>query len=422
MSSVAAKIAKRYLVSGRKEAFINIITIISILGVAIGVVVINVTMAIMTGFEYELKKKILEVDSHIVVKKLGGIIPDWEKTAKVIEGIPEVTSLSPFTYTQALLRADGNATGVLVRGIKADSDAGRQLSNYLDGVSASEALGFDEIDKSTGGGNLEKVSLPGIVIGNELSRSLGLFPGMTVSLLSPQVGSTPLGLIPKFKRFVVTAIYKSGLVNYENALAYIDLSQAQQFFRMGNGVSGLEVRLADVDTAPKVSQEILNRVDDATGFYAQDWTSTNKPLWDAIKMEKNVYFIVLLLIIVMASFSIISTLVLLVLEKRGDVAILRTLGAKSSTVGNIFRIQGALIGGVGTVLGLIFGLLGCLALREYGFPLDERIFPISQVPVRIDPINFLIVGAASFLICFVATIYPARRASSLDPASVLRYE
>jgi len=422
MASVAIKIAKRYLLSRRKEAFINIITIISILGVAIGVVVINMTMAIMTGFEYELKKKILEVDAHVTIRRAGGNIPDWEGAQKKILEVPDLKGVSPFTFNQGLLRNDSASTGVLIRGVAPESDTAKELSGYLDGIDSGDALSTNTIQRATEYGTTETTILPSIVIGKELSLGMGIYPGMTVSVLSPQVGSTPLGLVPKFRRFYVSAVYKSGLVNYESSIAYVDLAEAQRFFRLGDQVSGFEIRVTEVDNAPILAKQIVEKFDPALGFYSQDWTTTNKPLWDAIKLEKNVYFIVLLLIIVMASFSIISTLVLLVLEKRGDIAVLRTIGATSGTVGKIFRIQGALIGGIGTVAGLVLGYLGCIALKEYGFPLDERIFPISEVPVRIELLNFAIVGLASFFICLLSTIYPSRRASQLDPATVLRYE
>ncbi len=422
MASVAFKIAKRYLISRRKEAFINIITIISVLGVAIGVIVINMTMAIMSGFEFELKKKILEVDSHITVRRAGGGIPNWKETEEKIKTVSGVKSISAFTYNQALIRTATSSVGVLVRGVSVGSDAATQVQNFIEGADVAEALSSQLTDGFDEEGAAIQVRLPTIIIGRELSQSLGVYPGMTVSLLSPQVGSTPLGLVPKFKRFLVSAVYKSGLVNYESSLVYINLEESQRFFRLGNQVSGFEIRVNDVDKAPQISKKITDDFDAALGFYSQDWTTTNKPLWDAIKLEKNVYFIVLLLIIVMASFSIISTLVLLVLEKRGDIAVLRTIGAPASMIGKIFRVQGAIIGGVGTVLGLVLGYLGCVALREYGFPLDDRIFPISEVPVRIDATNFVVVGLASFAICMLATIYPSRRASQLDPASILRYE
>lgn len=418
------KIALRYLWSRRGEAFITIITVISVLGVAIGVMVLNVVMAVMTGFEHELREKIVGTTSHIVVRRLNGRINEWRDASDTISGIKGVSSVSAFTYHQALLRTDSGTTGMLVRGIEQGSSAETQLARYTDGQGAVAAL-FAPPPVLVSGpeGTQEPVSLPGLVIGRELARSLGLNVGDPVSLLSPNVSSTPFGLMPKYRRFVVAAIYQSGLVEYENGLAYADLASAQKFFGMGEAVSGLEVRVRDIEESPQIAKRIVDRLGGlSSGFYAQDWTETNRPLWDAMRLEKKVYFIVLLLIIVMASFSIISTLIMIVLEKRKDIAVLKTMGASTKSIGRIFRFQGAVIGGLGTVLGLIAGYAGCIALRTYGFPLDERIFQMSTVPVRIDPWNFAMVGASAFAICFLATIYPARRATSVEPSDVLRYE
>ncbi|MCB9029759.1 MAG: FtsX-like permease family protein [Deltaproteobacteria bacterium] len=418
------QIAARYLFSRRKEAFIFIITLISILGVAIGVIVINMAMAIMTGFEYELRNKILDAEAHVTIKKLGGKISEWRELEQEVHRLPEVSAVSAFTYNQAMIRSNNSATGVLVRGIEQGSSTATQLRKYLDDDPDSESMLYEPqmVKTVRPNGKEDQVLLPSIIIGKELSMTLNILPGDLIALISPQVGSTPLGLVPKYKRFVVAGVYSSGLVNYENTLMYMGLEAAQSFFRLGDNVTGIEVRLNDIDRAPQVAQTILGDIGANAGFYTQDWTTVNKPLWDAIQLEKKVYFLVLLLIVVMASFSIVSTLVLLVLEKRGDIAILRTLGASTKDVAKIFIYQGGMIGGVGTLLGLLLGYIACILLDIYGFPLDERIFPISQVPVRIEFINFAVVGIASFLICLLATIYPARKASRLDPASVLRYE
>jgi lipoprotein-releasing system permease protein len=222
---------------------------------------------------------------------------------------------------------------------------------------------------------------------------------------------------------LVVGIYNSGLVEYESGVAYVSLEEAQKFFGMKDAVSGLEVRVADINAAPAVARQILDRLGGVgAGFTVSDWTATNKPLWDALQLEKRVYFIVLLLIIVMASFSIITTLIMIVLEKRKDIAVMKTLGASTKSVGRIFRIQGAVIGGLGTGIGLLLGFLGCVILKRYGFPLDERIFQMSTLPIKIDWQNFAAVGVAAFLICFFATVYPARRAARLEPSDVLRYD
>jgi lipoprotein-releasing system permease protein len=232
-----------------------------------------------------------------------------------------------------------------------------------------------------------------------------------------------MGMIPKFRRFLVVGVYSSGLIEYESTLAYIDLKTAQQFFELEKSVSGFEVTVADVNAAPIIGKAILNVLDDlGSGFTATDWTVSNQAFWEAIRLEKRVYFIVLLLIIVMASFSIVTTLVMVVIEKRKDIAVMKTLGASSGQIGAIFRYQGAVIGGFGTVLGTVLGLLGCLALEAYGFPINEQVFRMSTVPVRMELANFVWVMIAAFSICFVATIYPARRAASFEPSELLRHD
>lgn len=419
-------IASRYLWSKRKEAFITLITIISVLGVAIGVMVIDVTMAIMTGFESELRNKIVNADSHIMIKRLGGYISEWEPLVDTIKDLPGVESVAGFTHNQALLKSDAGSAGILIRGVQPGSASEKLLLAALEPARTDNPLlnpPVHIVPCEEGVNNECEVKLPGIIVGKELLRNFGVLIGTPVALLSPQVGSTPLGLVPKFKRFMLTAAYSTGLTQYESGLAYMLLSDAQRFFNLDDRVSGIEVRVKDLDAAPRIASEIMQKIGGfSSGFYTQDWTQTNKPLWDAIKLEKRVYFLVLLLIIVMASFSIVSTLVLLVMEKRADIAILRTMGAKTKVVGNIFRMQGAIIGLLGTIAGTVLGYLGCIALRRYGFPLDERIFQIAEVPVRMEPLNFALVAIAAFTICFIATIYPARRASALQPSEVLRYQ
>jgi lipoprotein-releasing system permease protein len=417
------KIALRYLWSRRSEAFITIISVISVLGVAIGVTVLNIVMAVMTGFEYELRDKIVGANSHIVVRKIGGKVENWPAAMSAIQGIKGVEDVSAFTYHQALLRTPTSSSGVLIRGIQKGSHAARQLQSYMEKQDIEELFDPPPVETSDAEGNPDEAKLPGLVVGRELVKSMGLYIGKPVSIFSAGVSSTPFGLAPKFRRFTVAGSYKSGLVEYESGLAYASLEEAQRFFQMGNAVSGLEVRVFDIEQSSQISKVIIDTLGQlGGGFYAQDWTETNKSLWDAIKLEKRVYFIVLLLIIVMASFSIITTLIMIVLEKRKDIAILKTMGATTSSIANIFRLQGAAIGALGTVLGLIGGYLGCLILREYGFPIDETIFQMATLPIRIEGINFFLTGAAAFVICCTATVYPARRASQLEPSDVLRYE
>lgn len=431
------KIALRYLWSKRSEAFVTIITVISIVGVALGVMVLNIVMAVMTGFEHELREKIVGANSHIVVKPLGGKLEGWQQVAATVGGIAGVEAVSPFTYHQALIRTPTGSAGLLIRGIAPGSPTERQVAGYVAASERREGVALPPerlvelfnpptVTVSTGEGEDAEgteVRLPGVLVGRELAHSLGLFVGSPISLLSSGLTSSPFGLVPRYKRFVVVGSYRSGLVEYESGLAYVALAEAQRFFQMGEAVSGLEIRVRAVNDSPRIAAMIRDALGGiGAGYSVQDWTETNKPLWDAIRLEKKVYFIVLLLIVIMASFSIITTLVMIVLEKRKDIAVLRTLGANERSIAAIFKIQGSIIGGVGTVAGLLGGYLGCLALRRYGFPLDERIFQMSELPIRIEPLNFAVVGLAAFIICAVATIYPARRASALQPSDVLRYE
>ncbi len=422
-SSFSSKIAFRYLFSKRSEAFISILTFISTIGLAIGVAVLVVVMSIMNGFEYELKSKLLGTNAHVTVRTIGGNLFRWKDLISGIEGVEGVKSVSPYTYNQGLLQFEKRSSGVLVRGIQEDSAAGEQLIKKV--TSASPVNSIFEVAKtnSDSSENLSKPLLPGVVIGAELARNLILKVGDTVTLLSPQVQSSPFGLMPRFRRFIVTGIYESGLVEYENALVYVDITVAQKFFRKGESISGLEIRVNDLDKAPLVSESITsNALREHGQAYAQPWTETHKSLWEALRLERSAYFAVLVLLVVMASFSIVSTLVMLVLEKRKDIAVLRTLGATRREVSRIFTFSGMLIGFIGTALGLLLGLAINMALMKYGFPLPEKIFPVATLPIKMDPVAFGTTGLLALLICYLATLYPAYRAGSLRPSELLRFE
>ena len=418
------RIAYRYLWARRGESFISIITVMSVVGVAVGVMVLTIVMSIMTGFEKELRDKILGANAHIVIRPLGGMLTRVPEFLAEVEKVPGVRSVTPFSYHQVLARTDKSSTGLLIRGITKESPTAKMLQDAVEQPESFDAL-FDEqtMNVPVAAGGTEEATLPGIIVGRELARTLGLHVGTTLSLLAPQVTSSPFGLVPTFRRFLVVGIYKTGLIEYEGGVAYLSLEEAQRFFRMGTRASGLDVMVTTLDQSSKVTTEITRALFEISErVVVQDWTEINRPLWEALRLEKRVYFIVLLLIIVMASFSIVSTLVMLVLEKRKDIAILKSLGATVGDIEWIFRIQGATIGGIGTISGLILGVLGCVALREYGFPLDERIFQMSSVPVHMDAQSFIVVGVSAFAICILATMYPARRAGSIDPIRNLRFE
>ena len=402
--SISRFIALRYLWAKRSEAFITIIAVISVIGVALGVAVLTTVMSVMTGFEKELRARIIGETSHIGIKSELGRIIEWESLQKKIERVDGVIAVSPYSYHQALVRSSFASQGVLLRGLKPDSYSALHLKKKL--VRYKEDI-FEGSDK-----------LSGVVLGRALASRLRIKEGEIVTLLSPNVSSSPFGLVPSFKRFVVSGIYE-GLSEYESAVAFVELNNAQSLFKDGDTIYGFDVQVEKLEKAPIVSGLIKNALGDSD-LTVEDWTESNRALWDAMKLEKRVYFLVLLLIVIMASFSIISTLVMIVLEKKKDIAVLMTLGSSPSQISNIFKMMGIIIGGLGTLFGLLLGYGLCLGLRTYGFPLDERIFGISALPIYINPINFLLVGLCSFLICALATIYPARRAASLEPSLVLR--
>lgn len=417
-------IAGRYLKSKRREMFISIIAVISVLGVAVSVGVLDIVLAIMTGFEHELQSKLIDSSAHVIVREYGRELHDWEKVEGVVKEVPGVEAASPYSYNQAMLSYQGVAQGMLVRGLPDDVYARGKLEKILEGGgSLSPLFAQAQIQVTRPDGSPDTVSLPSIVIGRALARRFGIEVGMPITLIAPQFSASPQGLIPRLRRFVVVGIYSSGLVEYESGLAYVSLQAAQQFFGLGEAVTGLEVALKDLQLAPVIADEISERLRTSGRVYdIADWTKQNKPLYDALKLEKRVYFIVLLLLILVASFSIISTLVMIVMEKGREIAVLKSIGATDSTILRIFLLQGILIGGTGTVLGSLFGFAGGLGLKEFGFKLDESVFAMSQVPVMMEWPNFVLVAIAGFLITALAGLYPARRAARLRPADALRFE
>jgi lipoprotein-releasing system permease protein len=417
-------LALRYLKSKRKEVFISIITIISVIGVAVSVMVLDIVMAVMTGFETQLQSKLIDASAHITIRRIGGDIEEGDLVAERIAKLDDVEQVYPFTYNQAMVSTNSGARGLLVRGVKKGTSPETKLADMLSDPASIESLFRPgKLDIERPDGTMDTVELPTLIIGRSLRDRLGVPRGSPVTLFAPKFSASPQGLVPKLRRFVVADYYRSGLVEYEAGLAYASIEEAQAFFGLGSAVSGIEIEVKNLFEAPVVAQKILNHLEGLSGrYYATDWTEQNKPLWDAIRLEKRVYFIVLLLLVLVASFSIVSTLVMLVMEKGKDIAILKSMGASDWSIQTIFLLQGSLIGFLGVILGTILGYGGCVGLREYGFKIDERVFSLSTVPVEIVPMNMLIVAIAGFIITATAGLYPAWRASRLRPADALRFE
>jgi len=416
-------IALRYLRSKRKEIFISIITVISVLGVALSVMVLDIVLSIMTGFERTLQSKLFDSNAHVVVRPIGGSLKNYKQVIASVNEVEGVTSAYPYSYNQAMVTTDQGSRGILIRGVDNSSAPKAKLAKFLATENGEEQLFFPSVIQiERPDGTKDKVELPSLIIGKALRQRLALPEGTPVTLLAPRFRASPQGLVPKLRRFVISDTYSSGLIEYESGLAYTSLSNAQAFFDMGDSVSGVEIEVNDLSQAQAIAKKIATRVGEFGMFSVSDWTEQNKPLWDALRLEKRVYFIVLLLLILVASFSIVSTLVMLVMEKSKDIAILKTLGARSKGILYLFLVQGGIIGFAGIVFGTALGYGGCIFLREFGFKIDERVFSMDTVPVEIIPMNFFLVALCAFLITTAAGIYPAYRASKLRPAEALRYK
>jgi len=410
----------RYLRARRKEAFISLITVISVVGVMIGVMTLNIVLAVMTGFEEDLRDRILGFNPHIVVVSYAGAIRDADKVLATVRDTPGVVAAAPLVYSQVMLTTGQSVSGVVVRGVPPGDDAAIvDLKGHLSSGSI-DRLGA-EFEVPPSGDSKTPTKLTGVIIGQELAKQLGVDVGDPVSVVSPMGTASPVGMIPKVKRFAVAGTFDSGMFDYDSSLIYMSLGDAQRFFGLGDAITGVEVRVGDIYHA----QDVARRIEAGLGtpYRARDWMEVNRNLFLAFRLEKAVYFIVLLLIVLVAAFNIIATLIMIVMEKRKDIAILKCMGATNRSIARIFMLKGAIVGAVGTALGVVGGYAGCWLLARYQFvELPKDVFYVSTLPVRVYGENFLLGALASVTICLLATIYPARQAAGLAPVEVIRYE
>lgn len=404
-------ICLRYIKAKKKHGFISLITVISVTGVAVGVMALIVVLAVMTGFTSELRDKILGVNSHIVVQKAGGAIYDYTALMQKIQKEKGVVSVTPYIYAQTMLTAGSGGTGVVLRGIDPESAPSvlalpRQIiRGQLSGISASAE---------------SERKIPGIIIGKHLSRQLVAGIGDRLRLLSPAGPLTPMGIMPRIKTCEVVAIFDTGMYEYDSSLAYVSLPTAQQFLDLQDSVHGIEVKVEDIYQAYSIAGQIQRNL--GSSFIAKDWMLMNQNLFSALKLEKTAMFIVLALIILVAAFNIVSTLIMVVIEKGREIAILKAMGATSKNIMRIFIYEGLIIGGSGMVLGVLGGISLCKILSRYQFiKLPSDVYPMTTLPVQMTPLDIIIVAVSSVLITFLATLYPSWRASRVQPAEALRY-
>lgn len=411
-------IGLRYLLARRSETFISLITVISILGVTISVITLNVTVAVMTGFEEAIRDRLLGVNAHILLFKSGEYLDEYQELIPKLMQEEGVQSVAPTVFGQAIITSGSRVSGVVLRGIDpGEKDEGIVAIRRF--ITEGSLQGLKTLHKVQIKDRY--VELPGVILGIRLAGQLGVMVGEPIQVLSPLGNPTPLGVIPKVRRFVVAGLFDSGWSEYDSSLAYMYLSDAQQFFELGDVVTNIGIRVKDVDQA----QEIARRIQQGLGFpyMTEDWSRLWPNLFSALRLERWVYILVLLLMVLIAAFNIISTLIMMVMEKRRDIAILQSMGATRSGIRRIFLIKGCVIGAVGTVLGVVLGLGICLLIQRYQFiELPRDVFLVSTVPVSISAGYFVLVAGASFLICLLASIYPARQAARLDPVEIIRYE
>ncbi|WP_421902595.1 lipoprotein-releasing ABC transporter permease subunit [Maridesulfovibrio sp.] len=403
-------VALRYLFTLRKNNFISVISLFAVCGVALGVAALIVVIGVMNGFSTDLRDKILGVNAHVIVTAYDGTLENYHHMTDRIEKIPGVTGVTPFIYSEVMLSCGGGVKGVVLRGVDAETAKG-VLSLPGDMVSGS----VDSLSKDG--------KLPEIVIGNQLARRLGLVLGDTVNLLSPSGTRTAAGFTPKVRVFKVGGIFRTGMYEYDSSLAYISNTAAQKLLGFKRDfVSGLEIRLADVYAVDNIGK-LLDK--ELAGYPVQirNWQEMNANLFAALKLEKTAMFIILAMIVMVGSFSIITTLVMLVMQKTKDIAVLMSMGATSGSIRRIFMLQGTLIGLIGTTIGYLIGIPVALLLKKYQFiKLPSNVYPVDYLPIRMDWMDLTIIGVAAFLLCFLATLYPAKQAAALEPAQALRYE
>lgn len=407
-------IARRYLSSRRGRGFLSLITLIAIGGVSVGVMALIVVIGVMSGLQTDLREKILGANAHGMVLEIGEAVrmESWESVLRRVRDDPDVTAAAPFIYTEVGLNVPGGSysEGAVLRGLAGDS----------------VALAVTEVDENLVQGTLPFVETesgrPGIVLGASLAQRLNLYPGKNVTVVSFQGAElTPTGIQPQLRLFEVTGIFETGLYQYDTKFAYVDLGQAQSLLRMDRAVTGVEFNVRD----PWESGEVASRLRDSLGFpySVDDWQRQNASLFSALKLEKFAMGIILLLIVLVASFNIVSTLIMVVTDKVREIGILRAMGLSASDITRVFVLQGTVIGLVGTTVGTGLGLFLSWLLDRYQFiTLPGDVYFIDRLPVDTNVLDVGLIVLASLAISFLATIYPARRASEYTPVEAIRHE
>lgn len=407
-------IGLRYTRAKRRNHFISFISLISMIGIALGIVVLIVVLSVMNGFQKELRTRILGVASHVEISQFDGTLNEWPMVAEAAKRNAQVEAAAPYVMAQGMVSFDQGVQGTLIRGILPALennvvDLGRQMKlGRLDNLRPGEF---------------------GIVLGVDLARSLGAGMGSKITVIAPQGQVTPAGILPRLKQFTVVGVFEAGMSVYDAGLALVHMDDAAKLYRMEDKVSGVRLKIKDLYLAPRVSRELAASL--PGDYYVRDWTQQNANFFRAVQMEKTVMFVIMFFIVAVAAFNIVSTLVMVVTDKQADIAILRTLGASPGSIMKIFIVQGTVIGVIGTLIGVAGGVL-LAANIDVVVPFIERLFGmhflakdvyyISELPSDVQTSDVVAIGAVSFLLSLLATLYPSWRASKINPAEALRYE
>ena len=396
-------IGLRYLRAKNKQAFFSIITFISLGGITLGVASLIIVIAVMNGFQKDLREKILGIKSHIVIyDKTYRAIQDYQRTVDIVKGTKGVVSATPFVFSQGMIKIGSTTEGAALWGVDP-----LQQAKVCD---ADTSILLPAQDKK-----------PGIILGTELAARIYARVGDEVVIITPIFKTTPLGMIPKFAKYEVVGIFKSGMYEYDATFAYIYLHDAQQLFEIPGRISGIDIRVDDINNVKEIGKDLRSNIDNNLGVY--DWMVMNKNLFSALKLEKLVMGIILTLIILVAVFNVLSSLIMMVMRKRKDIGIIRTLGVSQRGVMRIFIYQGMIIGAVGTFLGAIIGIAIPLLQKKYHLiKLSGEVYYIDYIPVELKLLDIGLIVVISLLLSFISTIYPARQAAKMDPVDAVRYE
>lgn len=406
-------IGLRYIRAKRRNSFISFISMVSIVGIALGVAALIIVLSVMNGFQEEVRNRILGMAAHVQITGATGTLDDWQTAAKTAAASPHVLASAPYVYGQGLLTNGEQVKGALVRGIDPAQEGGvnevaqKLVTGSLNDLEAGEFR---------------------VILGWQMANELGVRLGDKVTLITPQGQVTPAGMIPRLKQFSVAGIFRAEYYPYDSGLALLNIHDAQKLFRLGDTVSGVRLKLDDLDHARSVAHQLTQQMPDA---YISDWTQENPSYFRAVEIEKRMMFIILTLIVAVAAFNLVSTLVMVVTDKQADIAILRTLGASPASIMKIFMVQGAVSGCIGTLSGVFGGTLIAMNLNiivpaiEHFFGtrfLPADVYLISEMPSQVLLGDVVSIGLIALLLAFTATLFPSWQASRINPAEALRYE